>query len=57
MVEDVTSARQGRCGDGFRLYAEIYALRLVQKEHDAVVPAPAEPMVELLGVVVPETPR
>ena len=28
MVEDVTSAAQERCGDGFKLYAEIYALRL-----------------------------
>ena len=27
-VEDVTSAAQERCGDGFKLYAEIYALRL-----------------------------
>ncbi|QIK65721.1 hypothetical protein G7072_04620 [Nocardioides sp. HDW12B] len=60
MVEDVTGAVQGRCGDVFRLYAEIYALRLVEPELDTVVLAPDEPLVELLPAatpVVPEAPR
>lgn len=57
MVEDMTRAAPGRCGDGFRLYAEIYALRLVDREHDVVVLAPDEPLVELLPAVTPEVPR
>ncbi len=58
MVEDATSAAQGRCGDGFRLYAEIYALRLVGLEHDVVAALrPAEPLVEPVPIAVPEVPR